>query len=256
MCELELGNRAPVVVSVTPSSGDCRVAQDLLITGGCFILNTPTGPVVNVTSVFAVQSGNPANVIFANPVVVFNANELDAFFNFGTANNGRTFFIFVAGPNGTSRNLMSPVAGAPAGCALGNEFGVQVTFTCDAGAGQQPCPPNSTPEQCPCQPGDQRPACQAPNIAVLNSCDLGRNARGNFRLIINGSNIRNNATVTISGQAPNRVVFKQQQSNGTFNRIIARGGICGLIPGPVVVTNPGAAPSAALQCNEDCPTQQ
>src|SRR5262249_47570236 len=35
ICTLALGTRAPVVISVTPSSGPCGVLQDILITGAC-----------------------------------------------------------------------------------------------------------------------------------------------------------------------------------------------------------------------------
>ncbi|MFL6277303.1 MAG: hypothetical protein ACJ74G_19130, partial [Blastocatellia bacterium] len=100
-CAIDLGVRAPIVISVTPSTGNCAIQQDLLITGACFTFTTPSanGPVVNtVTSVFALERGNTANRINAAPFVVINANLIDAFFNFGSANAGKTFLIFVQGP--------------------------------------------------------------------------------------------------------------------------------------------------------------
>jgi hypothetical protein len=87
-----------------------------LISGACFII--PQG---SITSVFAVERTNPANVIQATNFVVLNNNLIDALFNFTSANAGKTFLIFVTGPGGTSRNLTTAVAGAPAGCPLGNE---------------------------------------------------------------------------------------------------------------------------------------
>jgi hypothetical protein len=64
--------------------------------------------------------------------VILNPNLIDAFFDFGALGSaGRRFAIFVSGPNGTSRNLFALPAGAPPGCVLGNEQGLQVTFTCN-----------------------------------------------------------------------------------------------------------------------------
>src|SRR5256885_2558992 len=67
-CAVDLGVRAPIVISVTPSTGNCAVQQDLLITGACFTFTTPgpNGPVVNtVTSAFALERGNTANRVNA-----------------------------------------------------------------------------------------------------------------------------------------------------------------------------------------------
>src|SRR6185436_1600872 len=141
-CTLALGTRAPVVFSVTPSNGDCSLPdQDLLISGACFTFTGSTGPVINVTSVFAQDISNPANVIQAKAFQILAPNLIDAHFAFGSANAGKTFLIFVTGPNGTSRNLTTLPAGSPAGCALGNEQGIQVTFKCNAPG----TPPNPGP---------------------------------------------------------------------------------------------------------------
>jgi hypothetical protein len=128
-CPIDLGVRAPVVLSVTGVSGDCSLPQDLLISGACFVL--PEG---NVSRVFAVefnpttQTLNPANTIDAAPFTVLNTNLIDAFFNFGAANAGKTFMIFATGPGGTSRNLTA--GQTPPGCVSGNQQGIQVTFNC------------------------------------------------------------------------------------------------------------------------------
>ncbi|HYP30208.1 MAG TPA: hypothetical protein VE262_26115 [Blastocatellia bacterium] len=232
-CPLPLGTRAPVVISVTPSSGDCAVPQDLIITGACFL--SPTGAPA-VTSVFAIERGT-TNRIDATRFVVLGNDRLDAFFNFGTANAGRTFLIFVQGPGGISRNLTSLPAGAPANCPLGNELGVPVTFTCSTGSGGG---------------GDGG---DTVNIAVVNGCRLDRSATGKFTLQVTGSNIRPSATLTINGSAPRKLKFKDLQSGtNTFNRIVAIGRLCALLPGDIVVTNPGARASAPFRCNQACPT--
>jgi hypothetical protein len=241
-CTLDLGLRAPVVISISPSDGNCAVGQNTIITGACFIVNG----VPNVTRVFAVERNNANNVKDATRFAILGTTLIDAFFEFGTVNAGKTFLIFVSGPNGTSRNLTALPAGAPAGCPLGNEQGIQVTFTCSS-------------QNVPCQPGDTRPECQTPQTppARVDACDLNRRASGVFELTVLGSNIKNTATITISGKAPKKVKFQQQQSNGTFNRLKVRGGICSALPGPIVINNnDGSGNSTAFQCNEACPAQQ
>jgi hypothetical protein len=215
------------------------------------VFNTSATTVVNnVTRVFAVErlaSGalNPANTKDATRFVVLGPTLIDAFFEFGTVNAGKTFLIFVSGPNGTSRNLVASDT-RPAGCPTGNEQGIQVTFTCLS----QPPPP--------CQPGDP-PPCPAPKPppARVNACDLNRSASGSFTLTVDGSNIKSTAVITVGGKTPKKVKFQQQQSNGTFNRVKLKGGICDGLPGPIVIDNKdGGDPSAPFQCNESCPRQQ
>jgi hypothetical protein len=233
-CSIDLGVRAPVVISVTPSKGNCSIAQDLLISGACFILPGPLG--ANVTSVFAVDIANPSTVIQATNFQVLNANLIDALFNFGSANQGKTFLIFVSGPNGTSQNLTTLPAGAncPAGF-LGNQQGIQVTFTCDA---PPPTPPVTPP---------------GPGPAVVNGCRLDRSAAGTFALTITGDNLKLNAAVTVGGVTPRKLKFKGSTSQpDTFQRIVAKGRVCGGLPGAIIVTNPGAVPSPAFQCQERC----
>jgi hypothetical protein len=227
-CVIDIGNRAPVVISATPTGPfDCAAPQDLLISGFCFIL--PNGA-ANVTSVFAVELGNPSNRINAIAFSILSPNLIDADFNFGSANAGKTFLIFVSGPSGQSRNLIATDP-RPAGCPTGNENGIQVIVVC-----RQDIPPCSE---------------QRPQVA---SCAIDRAPGGAFILTVTGTGIRTGATITISGQTPARVKFK----NGRF--IIKRA--CNLLPGPIVITNPGTPPagcpannnmSPPFQCNQTCP---
>jgi hypothetical protein len=196
--------------------------------------------------VFALERGNPANRINANPFVVVNPNLIDAFFNFGSANAGKTFLIFVQGTGGTSRNRTAAQAGEPAGCALGNEQGVQVTFTCNT----------STPGTC--TPGT--PGCPTPptDQAIVNGCTLERQETGQFVLLVVGSNIKSGATATVGGVTPKKIKFVEleQGSTNSFKSIRLVKKVCGGLPGNVVVTNPGATgvPSTAFFCNERCPS--
>lgn len=132
-CNVNLGIRAPVVLSVTPSGGDCSIPQDLLISGSCFLL--PEGPVSRVYAVEfdpITQTLHHANTIEATTFTVLSANLIDALFHLDSS---KTFMIFVTGPGGTSRNLTA--GQTPYGCVPGNEQGVQVTFTCES-ANQPP----------------------------------------------------------------------------------------------------------------------
>jgi hypothetical protein len=139
-CVYDLGHRAPVVISASPSNGDCSLLQDLTITGSCFM--TPFG---NATGAFAVQLGNPGNVVNASNFQVLSASLADALFNFGAANCGKTFLVFVEGPGGISRNMVAQVPGEQPGCPLGNEQGVNVKFKCnDFTPPTVTCPANIT----------------------------------------------------------------------------------------------------------------
>src|SRR5262245_24658862 len=51
-CPIDLGFRAPVVISASPSGGNCAIGQNLVIVGSCFLQANGTP---NVTSVFAVD---------------------------------------------------------------------------------------------------------------------------------------------------------------------------------------------------------
>jgi hypothetical protein len=234
VCPINLGVRAPVVFSVTPSDGNCAVPiQNLIVTGACFCLPDGTP---GVTSAFALEVGNTANRIngIVKPLSCF---AVDVEFAFTSANAGKRFLIFLVGPGGTSRNLTSLPAGAPAGCPLGNEQGIQVTFTC-----------NSTNTPPP-------PVDSGGDIAVLTNCKVNRGDNGAFTLTVTGSNIKLNATVTVGGVTPKKVKFKDLQSaNNTFNKLTLKGRFCTGLPGAIIVTNPGQRASAPLQCAERCAT--
>lgn len=89
----------PLLLSVTPSNGSADIPQDVLLSGANF---TQTSGASNVTSAFAVELGNPSNVVQATSFVVVTPNLIDAIFNFGSANACKTFRILVSGPCGTS----------------------------------------------------------------------------------------------------------------------------------------------------------
>jgi hypothetical protein len=229
VCTLDLGLRAPVVFSVTPSDGNCAVPQDLLISGACFIING----VPNVTSVFAVDRANPATVVNATTFVVLNNNLIDALFNFGTANAGKTFLIFVSGPNGTSRNLTTALV---AGCPLGNEQGIQVTFTCASSTTPGPTP--------------------GADIAVVTSCKLERSESGTFFLDVTGTNIKPGAAITVGGVTPKKIkVLEVAPGTSNPTKLRLKKKICQGLPGNVIITNPGAVASQPLNCTERCPAQ-
>jgi hypothetical protein len=245
VCSLGLGTRAPIVFSVTPSNGDCAVSdQDLLISGACFSFQQfgPFGTggantvvTQNVTSVFAQDISNPANIIQAKTFVILNANLLDAHFSFGSVNAGKTFLIFVTGPGGTSRNLTTLPTGAPAGCATGNEQGIQVTFKCNA-------------------PGTPGGPGTPIDVATVTSCKLDRQATGQFFLDVTGTKIKAGAAVTVGGITPKKIKVIEVEAgttNPTKLRLVKR--VCNGLPGNIVITNPGATASAPFLCTERCP---
>ena len=231
-CPIDLGIRAPVVISATPSDGDCALGQNLIIPGSCFLLANGTP---NVTSVFAVEQDNPDNVIQARTVVILNTNLIDAFFEFGPASAGKTFLIYASGPNGTSRNLTALPAGAPQGCPLGNEQGVQVTFTCK---GERLTPSDTPP----------------PTPFVVN-CRLDRSSTGAFSLKIDGLNFREGQTLTIGGVTPKKLKFKNSDVRrpGFFTTIVAKGRVCKGLPGIIVISDPFQGTGTPFACDRSCP---
>jgi len=252
-CPLNLGTRAPVVFSVTPSDGNCAVFQDLLISGACFCFTLEAGAtdiVGGVTSVIFIDRANPANVITvglnpsaAGQVKPLTCQLIDVEVNFTSANAGKTFLVFVEGTGGRSRNLTTAVAGAPAGCPLGNEQGFQVTFTCAS---------STTP------PGPSTP----PDIALVNGCKVDRNAAGAFILDVFGRNLKPNADVRVGSITPRKVKAREPDSSlpGSFLRLTLKGGVCNGLPGNIVVTNPPAVPggqgvpSLPFACTDTCAT--
>ena len=228
-CNIDIGQRAPVVISASPSQVDCSQAQDILIPGSCFILPNGTP---NVTTVFAVDTSNPSNVIQATTETVLSPVMIDALFNFGAANAGKTFLIFANGPSGTSRNLTQLPEGVVSTCPLGNEQGIQVTVSCNAAP---PPPP----------PGI---------VAVVNGCFVTRSTSGKETLTITGSNIQQNAAVTVSNGTAKSVTYTDfNPTTNTFNQVLLKGKFCKLLPGPIVITNPQQPASIAFQCNKTCP---
>jgi hypothetical protein len=205
VCTIDLGVRAPVVISITPSSGDCSLPiNDLLISGGCFILPSFGANGVgstNVTSVFAVESGNPNNVIQATRFVVLSSFLINVDFAFTSANAGKTFLIFVSGPNGTSQNLTSLPAGTvgcPAGF-LGNPLGIQVTFKCNSAT----------------NPGGSG----SPNAAKIDSAVFDGGV-----LLIQGSNFQQDATITLGGVSAKKIKYKALATgSNTFNKLVVKG---------------------------------
>jgi hypothetical protein len=227
-CNIDLGQRAPIVISATPSDGACAVPQNLIVSGSCFI-QADGRP--NVTRVFAVERGNPANVIESPHFVILNNNLIDALFDFTAPNAGKAFLIFASGPNGTSRNLTSLPADAPEGCVLGNEQGVQVTFSCAAG------PPPS---------GGNAP----PQTPQITGCRLTRSESGVFSLELTGQ-FKRGASVQINSISPKKIKPKASIGPDTFGKLILKGRVCDNLPGNIVVTNPGTPP-ATFQCAASC----
>jgi hypothetical protein len=249
-CSLGLGTRAPVVYSVTPSDGNCANSQDLLISGACFCFTqaVPGGTPINgaVTSVIFQDKANAANKITlglspsaSGQVKPLTCQLLDVFVNFTSANAGKTFLVFVVGPGGTSRNLTAAVAGAPAGCPLGNEQGFQVTFTCNSST----------------TPGGSG---GTPDIAVVTGCKLDRQETGQFFLDVTGTGIKDGATATVGGVTPKKIKVVEVApgtTNPTKLRLVKK--VCNGLPGNVIITNPGpnGAASQPFNCTERCPAQ-
>lgn len=233
-CPIDLGIRAPVVISTTPAEGDCALGQNLLIAGSCFLLADGKP---NVTSVFGVEVGNPNNVIQAAPIQILNNNLVDAFFRFGPANSGKTFLIFASGPNGTSRNLIALPSGAPAGCPLGNEQGVSIAFKCKSTGG-------TVPGETPPASGDPVP---------IASCRIDRSESGAFTLTLFGYGFREGTRLTVGGVTSKKLKFKEfDPASNSFNRIIVKGRVCDGLPGPIVYTPPNGQASFVFFCSAGC----
>ncbi|HXU40131.1 MAG TPA: hypothetical protein VN937_27495 [Blastocatellia bacterium] len=236
-CSINLGIRAPVVISATPLEVDCALGQNVLIPGSCFLL---AGGKANVTSVFAVDAANPNNIIQAHPIAILSNNLVDAFFQLGGANAGRTFLIYAAGPNGTSRNLTALPANSPAGCPLGNEQGVPVVLKCKAATGSAGSGEGST----------------APSPLAVSGCRVERIDTGAFVLSVFGKGIRDGATMTVGGVTPKKLKFKGvDATDGAFTQIVAKGRFCDNLPGAIVITNANGASSAPMVCGERCLNQ-
>jgi hypothetical protein len=239
-CTIDLGIRAPVVFSVTPSSGPCGILEDVLITGACFCLADGSP---NVTSVFAVEktATNPVTVQAVGFKIV-TCSLIDAEFNFTSANAGKTFLVFVSGPNGTSRNISTAVAGN-AGCpassqgGLGNEQCIQVTFTCDSA---------TTPG------GGGTP----PEVASIERCSIDRDDTGAFTLRIFGTKFKAGATVKLGGLDPKKAPKFRDLATGSttdFTQIVIKKP-CNRVPSVITVQNPGQPVSNPFTCTASCAT--
>jgi hypothetical protein len=186
--------------------------------------------------VFAVDRSNPANVIQSKNFVIINTNVIDALFDFGAANAGKTFLIYAMGPNGTSRNLTALPQGTPTPCPLGNEQGVQVTVTCKPAAGSGGGSGNTPPVD-----------------PLADRCQLQRDANGSFSLVISGGKYPAGLTMTIGGVAPKKVKMQELDSaTGTYQKIVARKKVCNGLPGDVVVRDSTGAVVTAFFCNQSC----
>lgn len=236
-CPINLGIRAPVVISATPLEVDCALGQNVLIPGSCFLL---AGGKPNVTSVFAVDAANPNNIIQAHPIAILSNNLVDAFFQLGGANAGRTFLIYATGPNGTSRNLTALPANSPSGCPLGNEQGVPVVLKCKPASGSGGSGEGST----------------APSPLAVSGCRVERMDTGAFILSVFGKGIRDGATMTVGGVTPKKLKFKGvDATDGAFTQIVAKGRFCDNLPGAIVITNANGTSSAPVVCGERCLNQ-
>lgn len=236
VCPIDLGIRAPVVISATPLEVDCAHGQNVLIPGSCFLF---AGGKPNVTSVFAVDASDPNNIIQASPIAVLSNNLVDAFFQLGAANAGRTFLIYATGPNGTSRNLTALPANSPAGCPLGNELGVPVILRCKASL----------------SPGGPGEGSSVSTVAV-SGCRVDRTDTGAFVLSIFGKGIRDGATVTVGGVRAKKLKFKgADPTDGSYTQIVAKGKFCDGLPGTIVITNFDGTSSAPVVCGERCLNQ-
>jgi hypothetical protein len=233
-CSIDLGIRAAVVISATPSEGDCALGQNLLIPGSCFLLADGKP---NVTSVFAVEIGNSSNVIQASAVHILTSNLIDAFFQIGAANAGKTFLIFARGPNGTSRNLTTLPASSPAGCPLGNEDGITVTFKCKSS--------NTS--------GGPGPELTPPPLPDVFTCTLDRSPGGAFSLILTG-HFQDGSLATVGDARPKKVKLRDfDQSTSRFSTMILKGRLCNNLPGNVIVVGPDGRPSNPFACVQRCP---
>lgn len=231
-CSIDLGLRAPVVVSLGPVSGDCALPMTVLIPGACFLLADGKP---NVTSVFAVERSNISHVVQAKHFSIISTNLIDSFFDFGPSSAGKSFLIYVSGPNGTSRNLTTRLQGVPTTCPIGNELGVIVTFTC---TGSPAGGPGETPTD---------------SLALVNSCSLERDSTGVYSLTIIGRNFRDGGTLTIGGVRPKKVKFKDIESgSNAFSRIVAKKKICNGLPGAIIYTNADGSASVPFFCAAQC----
>jgi hypothetical protein len=88
--------------------------------------------------------------------------------------------------------------------------------------------------------------------AILDRCSVSRSSSGSYSLTIVGRNIKEDAAVTVGGSVPKKIKFKDEVSPGVFTRLVVKKKFCQGLPGAIVITNPGAQPSAPLLCSSSC----
>jgi hypothetical protein len=109
-----------------------------------------------------------------------------------------------------------------------------VTFTCNA-------------------PGTPGGGGTPSEIAVVTACELNRDDTGAFTLNVLGNTFKDGADVKIGGKSPKKAPKFKDLVTGTanFTRISIKKP-CGLIPGVIIVTNPGQPASTGFSCNATC----
>ena len=89
--------------------------------------------------------------------------------------------------------------------------------------------------------------------ADISSCGLERNSAGKPLLTITGFNFKQGALVMISGRAVKIAKYKDPTSEpNTFRTLVLKGKLCGVLPGVIVVSNPGGITSRPFNCNKAC----
>ena len=98
--------------------------------------------------------------------------------------------------------------------------------------------------------------------ALVNGCKLDRNDAGAFILDVFGKNLKPEADIKVGPITPKKVKAREPDPSfpGAFLRLTLKGGICGGLPGSIVITNPPAVPggpttpSQPFACTERCST--
>ena len=97
------------------------------------------------------------------------------------------------------------------------------------------------------------PNLSPPPVPVVLSCDLMRSPAGVYTLHLVGHNLSEGAAVTINEVEPKKVKFKGAvPGDAGFMRLVAKGRLCGSLPGIVVVRNPDGRSGVPFNCNQRC----
>jgi len=93
------------------------------------------------------------------------------------------------------------------------------------------------------------------DLPPIISCKVKRRPSDGFNLVLitNENGLTEDATVTIGGIAPNKLKFRRRiAGTNLFAKVVARGNICGRLPGAIVVTpSDGRKPSVFI-CSAMC----